>query len=332
SAVCPTVADTQGRLLTNTPPMNAGTVGANFFGNYYYNNRWNGTDLYVVSRTGTIVRTMIYTGSCRDLTWRGDGFLYGGKATSTMWKIDTLTGASTIFFTGSANIRACAWDPNRKVFWVSDFGGNIFAFDTTGAAAGTLSIGNTWTAKYGMAFDSCSAGSAQGAYLWVWVQPKTLYRVRIATNLVVETCSMTAFGIAASIAGGAEITTDFVTGTGTLFLNFQNDVIIGFKICDLPVGIGNNENQIPSAYRLEQNYPNPFNPTTTITYALPKFSAVEIIVFDMAGRIVKTLVSEIKQAGTYSVDFDASELSSGVYFYKMNANDFTDTRKILVVN
>jgi hypothetical protein len=99
----------------------------------------------------------------------------------------------------------------------------------------------------------------------------------------------------------------------------------------LPVGLSHNQNGIPKVFALMQNYPNPFNPTTTIQYALPKSSNVEIKVYDLVGREVTTLINEFKQAGNYSVEFNANNFASGVYFYRIKAGDFTDTKKMLLV-
>ena len=86
---------------------------------------------------------------------------------------------------------------------------------------------------------------------------------------------------------------------------------------------------IPTVYSLSQNYPNPFNPATTIEYQIPKQSLVKITIFDLLGREITTLVNEQKGSGTYSVKFEASSLSGGVYFYKLEAGNFIQTRKLL---
>ncbi|MFQ3597458.1 MAG: T9SS type A sorting domain-containing protein [Chloroherpetonaceae bacterium] len=83
--------------------------------------------------------------------------------------------------------------------------------------------------------------------------------------------------------------------------------------------------------RLSQNYPNPFNPTTMIRYQLPEASMVKIQVFDMLGRVVATLASERKDAGIYEVPFNASTLSSGTYFYRLQAGLFVETKKMMLV-
>ena len=90
-------------------------------------------------------------------------------------------------------------------------------------------------------------------------------------------------------------------------------------------------NIIPIEYNLSQNYPNPFNPSTTIRYSIPNQSHVVLKIYDLTGREIKILVNDIKTPGNYSVSFNASELSSGIYFYKLTAGDFVQTKKMVLV-
>ncbi len=87
----------------------------------------------------------------------------------------------------------------------------------------------------------------------------------------------------------------------------------------------------PKTFALEQNYPNPFNPSTAISYQLPVASTVSLKVFDMLGKEVATLVNARQEAGAYTVNFNANTLSSGVYFYRLQAGNFVQTRKMLLV-
>lgn len=97
-------------------------------------------------------------------------------------------------------------------------------------------------------------------------------------------------------------------------------------------GVSNNQNATPSVFALMQNYPNPFNPSTSIDYNIAKQSIVNIKVFDVIGREVASLVNnEVKQAGDYNVTFNASNLPSGIYYYKMTAGDFTDVKKMVLI-
>ncbi|HUI30080.1 MAG TPA: T9SS type A sorting domain-containing protein [Candidatus Acidoferrales bacterium] len=89
--------------------------------------------------------------------------------------------------------------------------------------------------------------------------------------------------------------------------------------------------EIPKDYSLEQNYPNPFNPSTTITYKLPVASPVTMKLYDALGRLVGTLVDERQNAGDHSVKFDGSNLPSGVYFCRLEAGVFHDTKKLLLL-
>ncbi|MBN8571602.1 MAG: T9SS type A sorting domain-containing protein [Ignavibacteria bacterium] len=100
---------------------------------------------------------------------------------------------------------------------------------------------------------------------------------------------------------------------------------------DIVTGIENPSNEIPAAYKLLQNYPNPFNPSTKIEYQIPSQSNVILKVYDFTGKEVQTLVNEIKSAGKYSIDFNASSLSSGVYFYKLETTNFSSVKKMTVI-
>jgi len=91
------------------------------------------------------------------------------------------------------------------------------------------------------------------------------------------------------------------------------------------------EFDIPKDFVLHQNYPNPFNPSTTIKYAVPKTSLVNIKVYDLTGQEVASLVNEVKEVGTYEIKFDARNLASGVYLYRMVADNFTSVMKFNVL-
>lgn len=88
---------------------------------------------------------------------------------------------------------------------------------------------------------------------------------------------------------------------------------------------------VPESFSLGQNYPNPFNPATKIQYALPVSGNVSLKIYDQTGKEVSTIVSGMKNAGTYEVNFDASSYSSGLYFYKLEAGNFSATKKMLLI-
>jgi photosystem II stability/assembly factor-like uncharacterized protein len=88
---------------------------------------------------------------------------------------------------------------------------------------------------------------------------------------------------------------------------------------------------LPKKYQLDQNYPNPFNPTTVISYGMPKNSFVKLAIYDELGREVKVLVNQEETAGNHSVNFDASTLPSGIYFYRIQTRTFTQTKKLVLL-
>ncbi len=96
-------------------------------------------------------------------------------------------------------------------------------------------------------------------------------------------------------------------------------------------GIRDQESHLPVEFVLEQNYPNPFNPTTVINYQLPANVFVTLKVYDVLGRDIKTLASERQNAGTHSVTFNARNLPSGIYFYRLQAGTYSETKKLVVL-
>jgi hypothetical protein len=108
----------------------------------------------------------------------------------------------------------------------------------------------------------------------------------------------------------------------------KNDDFIGYGE---PVGVKKENSEIPVSYKLDQNYPNPFNPSTTINFSIPKESKVYLRIYNILGQEVKTLVSENKMPGNYSVQFNANELSSGVYFYTIKAGNYNQVKKMLLL-
>jgi len=129
-----------------------------------------------------------------------------------------------------------------------------------------------------------------------------------------------------------------ITGDGTINLlmgqrniAYRDDPVYMFEINEVMVS-NEHVSHRPEEFLLKQNYPNPFNPTTVINYQLPNSSDVKLEVFDMLGRRVSVLVEGNQSAGTYSVEFDASSLSSGVYLYRLQTNENVQTRQMVLVN
>jgi hypothetical protein len=128
----------------------------------------------------------------------------------------------------------------------------------------------------------------------------------------------------------------FAEGIGILDWQLEEDeFILNYaKVGNQEYGryVGVNEGKhLPGEYMLSQNYPNPLNPSTSISYKLAKSGNVILKVYDLLGNEVKTLVNEYKPAGSYTVNFDASKLSSGIYIYRIIAGSYVESRKMAVV-
>lgn len=91
------------------------------------------------------------------------------------------------------------------------------------------------------------------------------------------------------------------------------------------------ESELPESVQLSQNYPNPFNPNTTINFAVPEYENVQLEVFDLLGRKVSEILNEPKNAGRYSINFDASNLTSGLYLYRLQVGEHVLTKKMTLI-
>jgi hypothetical protein len=121
-------------------------------------------------------------------------------------------------------------------------------------------------------------------------------------------------------------------------ISYKNSVTVLKLYCDSirniyhnTIGIKKIESAMPEKFYLGQNYPNPFNPVTTITYDLPISTYVDIRLYDITGKEIQRLVNERQTAGTYKITFDASELPSGIYFYRMTTPTFTESKKMVLI-
>lgn len=97
------------------------------------------------------------------------------------------------------------------------------------------------------------------------------------------------------------------------------------------VAVNETSGELPEQFKLSQNYPNPFNPATSIKFDISSSGIVNIIVYDITGRKVEDLVSGTYDPGSYEVRWDASQYSSGIYFYSLVTSEFTETKKMVLV-
>ena len=143
--------------------------------------------------------------------------------------------------------------------------------------------------------------------------------VSLENDSVLETFTAGGTNVAANSDGSYFFVTDGYNGTVRVY---KKQTLTGIKT---------KKNIIVSDYRLYQNYPNPFNPSTIINYQLPKDGPVTLKIFNELGQEVKTLVNQYQSRGTYTVNFEASGLTSGIYFYKLQAGYFSSTKKMLLI-
>jgi hypothetical protein len=99
----------------------------------------------------------------------------------------------------------------------------------------------------------------------------------------------------------------------------------------LVVGVQNRSDDVPGSFALGQNYPNPFNPKTVVSCQWPVAGRVRLAVYDLLGREIAVLLDEQKAPGRYQVEFDGTRLSSGVYFYRLTAGDYVETRRMILL-
>ncbi len=100
---------------------------------------------------------------------------------------------------------------------------------------------------------------------------------------------------------------------------------------NLITSVSRENNLIPQAYSLKQNYPNPFNPTTNINFSIPQLENVSLVVYNLLGQVVSTLVNSELPAGNYTYAFDASKLPSGIYLYTLSAGNYKETKKMVLL-
>ncbi|MFA5404675.1 MAG: YCF48-related protein [Ignavibacteria bacterium] len=191
-----------------------------------------------------------------------------------------------------------------------------------------------WTTVYSGTYTVAGTGLQ-------YITLPTLFFWNGTSNLLIEICYnnnsyLINSNVNSSTAPGKTITQfdNLPSGDGCTDLNTGTVMPLRPNICfvtQVISGENNNKKLIPDKFYLSQNYPNPFNPVTKIKYGLPKQSYVTLKIYDLLGRELKTLVNEQTQAGEYIVDFDGSDLSSGTYFYKLEAGSYTETRKLLLI-
>lgn len=192
-------------------------------------------------------------------------------------------------------------------------------------------VQNEWTTVYSGTYTVAGTGIQ-------YINLQTPFYYDGINNLLIEICFdnttyTTSSTVYATSSSGKTWMQQLDNSTGCSFTAGSaqsNRPNICLKMDLLPNSVPNNLST-PNKYSLSQNYPNPFNPSTKIDYSLPKQGYVTIKIFDILGREVRILISEFKNPGYYSVEFNASELSSGVYYYKIQSGEFSEVKRMTII-
>jgi hypothetical protein len=275
------------------------------------------------------------------------GQLYGivaGPSGSTLYRICCGTASFLSAVTFPMNMRAIAFNRNGDFYGASRLG-RLYRLNL--ATGDTVGIGTAPGISYG------SIAFSPTGKLWATGLPTTsgkdrIYTINTATG---EATLVGANGDSAytpsiffapdgglyglkgiGVQTNTIISIDTLTGVGTTILSpgMTGMTALTMPTFGVSVGVESTE-EMPQTVALEQNYPNPFNPSTTIRYGLPNRSRVTLTIFNTLGQIVRELVNGETEAGYHEVRFDGSGLSSGVYFYRLRAGNFVETRKLLLV-
>jgi photosystem II stability/assembly factor-like uncharacterized protein len=227
----------------------------------------------------------------------------GGSA----WGL-TIIGNQLTFFYGVSMV-------NASTVWLvgSTSAGNVIAKSTNSGFAWNAETAPVTDQLFGVSFASTDTGTAVGA-------SGTIIRTTNGGNTWIDQISPTT----EVLNGISFVNPNFgiaVGGLGTILRTTSGGVS----------GVKSISNNIPEQFYLRQNYPNPFNPSTKINFSLPKSTNVKLAVYDMNGKEVEVLVNQNLQAGVYEADWHAANLASGIYFYTLKTNDFTDTKKMILV-
>ena len=298
----------------------------------------------VFDTTGTGFRTLFFMDANTGWVVGADGVVKytsdGGNAWSSRnVNISSLTdvyalSADTVFVSGFGSGGSIVKSTNGGVNWTftsvpgdfADFKFVTFANSNTGYAGG-LKFGGGGvmgkTTDKGLTWNVLGTYSGPVPYEAVAISEDVVFFVRTDDTVSVTIDGGNAWSREPAETDGFDKSISVKDGLG---------VVAGRQFAvNTTVGVQQISGEVPGNYALRQNYPNPFNPVTGIIFNLPARGNVKLTVYNSLGMEVVTLLNEVKAAGTYKVDFDGSKLSSGVYFYRLETDGFSQTKKMLLV-
>ncbi len=268
---------------------------------YLYKVDWNGNLLWKF-QTGGKIKSSPIIGL--------DGIIYFGSGDDSFYCLSKTGNKIWQFNAGSAVYSTPALSADGSIYFGS-MNGNFYSLSSNGNQKWVLRTGNPIIAPTLITNSNLvMIGDTLGK----------LYVLKIPDDSLLTKLNKRGFSSSASIINESY-------EWGTFKGNNQRTGYRNSTITD----VENKTQSIPRQFSLKQNYPNPFNPATTINYSVPKSSLVIIKVYDILGREVETLLNETKRAGNYSLEFNAGKLSSGVYFYRMQAGSFAAVKKLILM-
>jgi photosystem II stability/assembly factor-like uncharacterized protein len=206
-------------------------------------------------------------------------------------------------------------------------GTNLFAGTYEAGVFLSTNNGANWTAAsnglpmIGISYDQILAFAASGKNIFVAPSGGGVYlSTNDGTSWTSVNTGLKYMGIKALAVNG-----------GYLFAGGDSSGVWRRPLSEMITAVKGNENDVPKTFSLSQNYPNPFNPTTVINYQVPASAMVTLKVYDVLGREVATLINGRQNAGYYNATFNAANLPSGVYFYRLEAGTYHNTRKLLLL-
>jgi len=265
--------------------------------------KWNkvvgATSYHVQVSTSDLFTTFVKN----DSTITADSLVLSSLLNDTkyFWRVKSINAAGSSDFSSAFNFKSIVAIPAAPLL-VSPLSGNTITQDSLKL----VWYGVTGTTSYKLQV------SKSNTFSTIWLEKSALADTSLVVSQLDSNATYYWRVYASNVAG---------MSSASSVWNFVTKIPVGITKID----------QFPTTYMLSQNFPNPFNPTTVIRYDLPKEGLVTLKVYDMLGKEVTVLVNQNQSVGKYSVTFDASSLTSGVYIYRIQANDFISVKKLLLL-
>ncbi len=265
----------------------------------------NGGALYRVSVSGSSLQKLcnVAITNAKGMTFLNDTIVYIADFNGRIFRVNIFTGAQTQIATTGLRIGGLALNPLNGSLWfclraTSSVLDGIYRYDLASSSVKMVGQTGTGTANADLLFD-------KNGKLYV------LSGINTAQNSL--------------------LTVDTSDGKAISSLPLNRSNFLAIALNPDAVADVRTDGMIPNEFSLKQNYPNPFNPLTVIQFSIPQRTVVTLNVYDELGRLVQTLAEGMRNPGNYKEYFDAAGLSSGVYYYRLSAGSFTESRKMVIL-